>query len=135
MAKDMLGMDVKSIGAGLTLRNHFPLKMASGSALAGGLGNFHQGVINGQNLVRKSAQLVNDIERLRDMPKTLDTAGIVKQAGLKTVPNETSFQKLVDDIKARLSKDEQPYTLLNVVKAQQTLAKEAQSKPEVDQKA
>lgn len=128
-------MDVKGIGAGLTLRNHFPLKIASGSALSGGLGNFHQSVINGQNLVRKSAQLVNDIERLRDMPKTLDTAGIVKQADLKITRNETSFQKLVDDIKAQLNKDDKPYTLLNVVRAQQDIIKNESEKQDVDQKA
>jgi hypothetical protein len=124
---------------GFTLSNHFPLRIAGGGNTA------FMNIINGNNLVRKSAQLVNDIEGLRDAPKTLEAlnatlskpnikAESAKPAGFPATINETSFQTLVDKINAQLEKSDKPFTLLNIIDAQKMLSK-AESEKAVDTKA
>ena len=113
--------------SGFSVSNHFPLRIAGGGNTA------FMNIINGNNLVRKSAQLVNDIEGLRGAPKTLDALKTLNSS--TAAINETSFQTLVDKIKEQLDKSDKPFTLLNVVGAQQELIKLAEEKPEVDKTA
>lgn len=99
-----------------TFTRGFPLKTTS-PLLGAGSGNAYQNTINGNNLIRKAAQLVSDIE------------GLGKKSALKNISlpklNETSFQKLVDDIKAQLAKTGKPLSILYVLEAQNQLAAKA----------
>tara|TARA_B100002003_G_C13730190_1_gene364983 strand:+ start:141 stop:488 length:348 start_codon:yes stop_codon:yes gene_type:complete len=105
-----------------SLSNPIPLRNTN-PAYGGTDRNF----VNGSNLVRKAAQLVNDIENTRDRPSFQELYG-------SSALNETSFQTFVDKIKAELEKTDKPFTLLNVIGAQNTLLKQAREEDkQIDQ--
>lgn len=110
-------MDIKT--GGLT-PSHFPLRTVKGGGAA------YQNMINGSNLVRKAAQMVSDIEGLRNKPAF---GSLYKPTEI----TEKTFQNLVDAIKSQLTKDGgKPFTLLNVIGAQETIIKDAKDAKKLD---
>lgn len=100
--------------------------------------------VSGNNLVRKAAQLVADIEALKDKPSFASVSGkgsaqkppdFTVIAGKFPVQEQPNFQDLVDNIKAELAKNGKEFTLLNVTKAHQSILQGASAEKQVDQKA
>lgn len=84
---------------------------------------------NGTNLLRKAAQLVQDIESLGDAPsfEQLLEQNSVDLNQLFNV-NPQDFADFVESVKANLEENDKPLTVLNFIEAQNNLLAEDNEK-------
>ena len=84
---------------------------------------------NGENLLRKASQLVQDIESLQDRPsfdQVLKQNSIDLNELFQITPQD--FSDFLKTIKTQLEENEKPLTVLNFIEAQRDLLQEETEK-------